>query len=83
MPDAVENQAVVSDIPALILSGEYDPVTPPAGGDIVAGSLSRATHFEFPGVGHGVVGNAPCANRLAVGFLSDPTAVPDGSCVGQ
>jgi hypothetical protein len=29
MPDAVENQPATSDIPALVLAGEYDPVIPP------------------------------------------------------
>ena len=38
--DPIENERVSSDIPTLVLSGEYDPVTPPAWGQIVAEDLN-------------------------------------------
>jgi pimeloyl-ACP methyl ester carboxylesterase len=84
MPDAIENQPVTSDIPALVLSGEYDPVTPPSFGRTAVETLTNATHFEFPSVGHGVVYEPRgCANTLMIAFLDDPTSVLDGSCVEQ
>jgi pimeloyl-ACP methyl ester carboxylesterase len=84
MPDTSENQPVTSDIPALVLSGGYDPVTPPSFGRIAAETLANATHFEFPSVGHGVVYEPRgCANKLMIAFLADPTSVLDGSCVEQ
>ena len=42
---------VASDIPTLVLSGEYDPITPPAYGDMVMSGLSRARHIIAPGQG--------------------------------
>ena len=87
-PDAIENQPVTSDIPALVLAGEYDPITPPAWGVAAAETLAHAAYFEFPDVGHGVIGSGvgtaqECANTLLLAFLADPTAPLDGSCVGQ
>jgi len=35
-PDPRENAPVASDIPALVLAGEYDPITPPEWGQAVA-----------------------------------------------
>lgn len=45
-------QAVTSAVPTLILSGEADPITPPAYGETVASSLSRARHIINPQQGH-------------------------------
>ena len=42
------NEPVVSDIPALVLAGLYDPVTPPAGTEAVAGRLDNATFGLWP-----------------------------------
>ena len=52
-PPALEHQPVISDVPALILAGEYDPVTPPDYGHQVTGHLSRAQFFELRAPGHG------------------------------
>ena len=46
---AVQQQPITSAIPTLILSGEYDPVTPPAYGMLAARTLSRSYFFLFPG----------------------------------
>lgn len=72
---------VVSDIPALILVGEYDPVHPLSSSEAIAGGLSRATLVELPGLGHGTLDAHPCAADLVVGFLADPAAPVDTSCV--
>ena len=86
--DPVENEAVVSDVPALILSGGYDPSTPPAWGETAAAGLSRATHIELRGFGHGALGQAPstaaapsCAMQLIAAFIADPTQPVDRTCV--
>ncbi|NIR45705.1 MAG: alpha/beta hydrolase [Gemmatimonadetes bacterium] len=58
---------VVSDVPALLISGQRDPATPPAWGDEVASRLTNARHIVVPMGGHGVAG--PCtyeAERLLV-----------------
>ncbi len=84
-PDARENEPVRSDIPTLVLAGEYDPVTPPAWGRLAASSLPHSYFFEFPGVGHGVMfagnGRHACALAIFTAFLDDPSRQPDGACI--
>ena len=72
---------VVSDMPTLLFSGAYDPITPPAWAEAAAQSLSASWHFVFPASGHGALGHNDCADQLARSFLSQPTAQPLGNCV--
>lgn len=81
--DAIETQPVRSSIPTLVLSGEYDPVTPAAWGKVAADALDTAYNFTFPGVGHGAVDTSPCANQIIEAFLADPNAAPNGGCIEQ
>ena len=78
--DPIENEPVVSDIRTLILAGEYDPITPPAWGELVAEDLSNSVYFEFPDVGHGASFSGECALGITLGFFDDPTIEPDGAC---
>ena len=78
---ARENLAVVSDIPTLLLSGAYDPITPPAWGALAAQTLSQSWHYVFPAAAHGVLDSHPCADSLLRSFLDEPTARPDDACV--
>jgi pimeloyl-ACP methyl ester carboxylesterase len=80
-PDPVENEPVVSDIPTLILAGEYDPITPPGWGQIAVQTLSRGTVFPFADTGHAVISRGSCPQSLIRAFLADPLHPPDGSCV--
>ncbi len=82
---ALENEPVVSALPVLVLSGEYDPITPPAWGQAAADYLSNSTHFVFPGMGHGLIDvvGKPCPTSIAVQFLLDPFKPLDGSCAAQ
>jgi len=79
-PPAIENQPVVSDIPTLVLAGEYDPITPPAYGQLAAETLSHSYFFELPAYAHGTLG-AGCPDDVRTAFLNAPTNPPDGSCV--
>ncbi|HSJ52101.1 MAG TPA: alpha/beta fold hydrolase, partial [Anaerolineae bacterium] len=60
----VEDQPVSSDVPTLILAGQFDPITPPAFGREAARSLPNSFYFEFPGLGHGVT-LEPCPLEIA------------------
>ncbi|MDQ4076679.1 MAG: alpha/beta hydrolase [Chloroflexota bacterium] len=79
--DPIENEAVQSDIPVLILAGEFDPVTPPSGGQLVASTLSNAYFYEFPGLGHSMVSERKCAREMVDTFLDDPMSAPDATCL--
>lgn len=81
VPPVTDNSApVVSDIPTLVLAGQYDPITPPAWGQQVAENLSSSFFIEFPGVGHSVTNN-PCPLGFAAAFIDDPTQAPGLDCV--
>ena len=81
--DPKENEAVVSDIPTLVLAGEYDPITPPSWGQLAAGSLSNSFYFEFPGIGHGVSVSGQCPLGVTLAFVERPTVRPDASCIAR
>ncbi len=74
-------QPLSSDVPTLVLSGEFDPVTPPANGELAAQTLSNQKTIVAPGHGHGVAMRG-CMPRLLGTFVetADPSAVDD-SCV--
>ncbi len=81
-PDHV-NDPVASDVPALLLSGDYDPITPPAYAQATYETLTRAYNYTFPHVGHGVLRSDDCAVRIAVDFINDPLMDPDSSCIAE
>ena len=70
-----------SDLPVLLLSGEADPVTPPANGEHVLRTLSNARHLVGPGQGHGL-SQRGCVPRLIAEFVAEADASTlDAECV--
>ncbi len=84
---AVENEPVVSDVPALILAGEYDPIHPPSWGRLASETLSQSQYVEFPGFGHGVLGarsyGVHCSQQVVLAFLGSPGESIDVSCLAK
>jgi len=78
-----ENQPITSDIPTLVMSGQFDPVTPPDWGRRAAETLSNSFFFEYPGVGHGASPGTGCPADMMTAFLNDPTTAPDDACIGE
>jgi pimeloyl-ACP methyl ester carboxylesterase len=78
--DPVENEAVASDIPSLILAGQYDPITPPEWSQMAAETLSNHFYYEFPGLTHGIMRSDRCGLEIGLQFLDDPDSEPDASC---
>jgi pimeloyl-ACP methyl ester carboxylesterase len=79
--DASYYEPVVSDVPALVLSGDLDPVTPPSWGEAVVKSLSHGRHVTVPATGHGVIGTA-CGITLIQDFIDSASSDSlDVSCV--
>ncbi|MFN2188789.1 MAG: alpha/beta fold hydrolase, partial [Candidatus Promineifilaceae bacterium] len=79
--DPVVKEPVVSDIPTILLEGEFDPVTPLQYAEEVAQYLSSSYVYEFPGVGHNVLIASSCARHIADQFMDNPSAEPDSSCI--
>ena len=75
------NEPVQSDDPVLLLSGEFDPVTPPRYGEQVLGHLPNGRHLVAQGQGHNVM-VAGCAPRLMARFVASADAKGlDASCL--
>jgi pimeloyl-ACP methyl ester carboxylesterase len=81
--DAWVKEPVVSDLPTLILAGEFDPVTPPEYGQLVASHLSQGFFFEVPGIGHDITGASACTREMAGAFLNEPGQAPDAGCIEE
>jgi pimeloyl-ACP methyl ester carboxylesterase len=67
-------EPVHAPAPTLILSGEWDPVTPPRLGDTVDRWLPQSRHLVVPDAGHGSSGlvNADCLRRIVSAFVNNP-----------
>ena len=86
--DASYYEMPPSNVPALVVSGALDPVTPPAWGAAVAARWKNARHVVLPGAGHFHVApgesSTECVVRMIAAFLEAGTASDlDASCVGR
>jgi pimeloyl-ACP methyl ester carboxylesterase len=79
--DASFKEALVSDIPALLMGGEFDPATPIEFAEDVAETLSNSYLFEFDGVGHNIMAASDCARKTMGEFFQDPSQAPGASCM--
>jgi pimeloyl-ACP methyl ester carboxylesterase len=80
-PPAIENAPVVSDIPALLLAGEFDPRTPPADAREAQRFLKRSFLFVFRDKGHAVTLSTDCARQVVSAFTENPSKRPEPDCV--
>lgn len=81
--DEVVNQPVVSDKPVLLMSGQFDPITPPANAAMAGENLSNSFDVTFPYTGHGAAFEHDCAVAIMGDFLNNPTVAPDTSCLAD
>ena len=75
-----------SDVPALIYSGQWDPVTPPEYGDRIAKLLPNSLHLVVPSGGHGFGGlqGLQCLEELKTKFFESGSAKGlDTTCVAS
>ncbi len=81
--DATMMTPVVSDVPVLIMEGDFDAATAPAWVDLVTPGLSAAQVVHFPFTGHSVYDKSDCAPAVMNAFLADPTKPLDSSCTAS
>jgi pimeloyl-ACP methyl ester carboxylesterase len=76
-------QPVYSNAPALLLSGEADPVTTPANGELAAQTLPNSLQIVVPGQGHIVIYRG-CIPKIAAQFIENgsPSGL-DTACVQE
>lgn len=79
--DAREQQPAVSDVPTLLLSGVFDPITPASLAQLAARDLSNATVAVAANLSHSTVLEDDCIDGVVAAFLDDPGIAPDVSCV--
>jgi pimeloyl-ACP methyl ester carboxylesterase len=71
--DADLHAPLTSAVPALLLSGSADPVTPPANAAQAARSFPNSLSLVLQGFGHGQL-TAPCMDRVMAQFVAAGTA---------
>ncbi|MEQ8666901.1 MAG: alpha/beta fold hydrolase [Rhodospirillales bacterium] len=79
-PSLARAYPVSTDIPVIMLTGEWDTASPPF---LMREQLKYLRHgwaFELKGMGHGVLHDT-CAHQLVRSFLRDIWAPPDSRCV--
>ncbi|MEM6804802.1 MAG: alpha/beta fold hydrolase [Bacteroidota bacterium] len=78
----IENQAVRSDIPVLLISGEYDELTPAKWAKSMMNTLSNSHHLIFKGWKHTptTYWSNPCGMQAANDFFNNPRAKPKPAC---
>lgn len=82
VPEA-QKRAVLSNLPSLVLAGEYDPITPPSYAQEVTLDLSRSFAFLFPGLSHGEEYNSVCSDLIISAFTDNPEQPPSARCIAQ
>ena len=72
--DADLHAPLQSDVPALLLSGSDDPVTPPAFAQLAVRGFPHGLAIVLDGFGHGQL-TAPCMDRVLAQFLARASVV--------
>lgn len=77
------HQPLKSDVPVLLLSGEFDPVTPPRYGEQAARQFAHGRHLVGRGQGH-IILYRGCMPKLAAEFIAklEPEKL-DVGCMDQ
>jgi pimeloyl-ACP methyl ester carboxylesterase len=74
------SEPVGSDVPVLLISGAFDPVTPPSAAAAAAASLPNSQHHVVRFGGHSSGITDPCAIEVRDAFLVDPNAGAAPAC---
>ncbi|MFZ6028483.1 MAG: alpha/beta fold hydrolase [Chloroflexota bacterium] len=77
------DEAVQHDLPVLLLSGGFDPITPSEYAEIAAASLTNSYQVEFPRGAHGQLFDGGCADSIVQAFWQNPGQAPDTACVAE
>ncbi len=72
----VEGLPLRSNVPTLIFSGVYDPLTPPVWARSAAEHLPNAWVKDWNGIAHDVLSVSTCADWVAQRFLAEPGKDP-------
>lgn len=81
----IENQAIQSEVPVLLISGEYDHGTPVKWAQSMMKNLPNSHHLIFKAWTHTPTTNwgNNCAMQAAHDFFNQPTVKPNPKCFDQ
>ena len=79
--DADLHSPLHSEVPTLLLSGEADPVTPPADAERAARGFTHHRHLVLLGEGHGQVATGCVPKLMAAFFDSAAPEQLDAGCL--
>jgi pimeloyl-ACP methyl ester carboxylesterase len=76
------NDPVTSDVPTLIVTGAFDPITPATYGEQMLPGFDNGFLVNVEVAGHDpLTGLAECGNTVLLSFFDDPELGPDTSCL--
>ncbi|MGB3456651.1 MAG: alpha/beta hydrolase [Litorimonas sp.] len=83
--DRSDYQLIQSDIPTLIVNGDWDPITPPPLAERIAPGFTNGRLIVVPYAGHGPTRSmSECGSQVMTDFFDDPTqdlSQLDASCL--
>jgi pimeloyl-ACP methyl ester carboxylesterase len=80
---SLENEPVGSDVPLLVISGRYDPFTPPTWADRATAGFQNRYIYTLPAAGHDSASAGTCPKSIVSAFFATPTQTPDTRCLEQ
>ena len=78
-----EGAPLLSEIPTLVLTGEFDARTPVEFGRRIAANLPHSYLFELPGETHSPARPSACRAAIIAEFANDPQRRPAAACIAQ
>ncbi len=76
--DSLNAVPLISEVPALIISGSYDPITPPHLSEFVHLNFKNSFYYIFPKEGHGPI-KTSAGEDLMRQFFDQPGTEPNDS----
>jgi pimeloyl-ACP methyl ester carboxylesterase len=79
---SIENKPIKSNVPTLVIAGEYDPDTPTHWAKQLANQLTKSFYLEFKGMSHTPSQNWDnnCAMEVVQNFFNKPFLSPTADC---
>ncbi|WP_204104450.1 MULTISPECIES: alpha/beta hydrolase [Spirulina sp. CCY15215] len=83
LPQKVYAQ-VSSEIPTLLMNGQYDPILPLPFSLVVAQNLSNASIYNYPNLSHGsLISGYSCPVQMVSEFIENPDRPPNEDCIAE
>jgi len=81
--DSTQEVPIPSEVPVLLSTGTFDPITPPEHTIITSKYLTNSVVSTFPGESHGSRGNS-CYSDIITAFYKNPEKlVSTEACIGE